>query len=473
MPLWILWFQAVRSLRPACARFRTFAWMVLILAGFCIRQDHLGVTSFVRCFGLAPSAYPRFLHLFHSTGLNLEALTALWARLVLRLFQALEVNGALLVLADGIKAPREGRKMPAVKSLHQESTNNTKPPYIMGHSLQALSVLVRSPAGTVAAIPITARIHEGVVFSNRDRRTLLDKLVALLLTLDKVGQRPMILIADAYYASRKVIIPLLATGHHLVTRARINTVAYLPASSPTKAKRGRPRRYGAKIQLRKLAAVKKGWRNAPSPIPGEGNVTVAFRHADLLWRPTGRLVRFVIVHHPKRGTIFLMATDLTLAPMDILLLYSYRFRIEVGFRQAIQVLGAYAYHFWMRDMHPIRKGDGNQHPHHETPKYRDNIRRKISAYHRFVQLGCIAQGLLLHLAVNHGPSVWKHYKSWMRTMNLNAPPSERVVASALGETAGEFLATHAETQTLHKFLAPYQRHEDPHATEIPKLTRSA
>ena len=68
--------------------------------------------------------------------------------------------------------------MSAVKFLHQESQNNTKPKYIMGHSL-AISLLGHCGAGQVAAVPLISRIHEGLVYSNRDARTLLDKLVAL------------------------------------------------------------------------------------------------------------------------------------------------------------------------------------------------------------------------------------------------------------------------------------------------------
>jgi len=33
---------------------------------------------------------------------------------------------------------------------------------------------------SVFALPLVCRIHEGVVFSNRDRRTLLDKMVLLI-----------------------------------------------------------------------------------------------------------------------------------------------------------------------------------------------------------------------------------------------------------------------------------------------------
>ena len=39
MTLWISWMHAVRCLRPACSRSRTFLWMVLVLMGLCCRMS--------------------------------------------------------------------------------------------------------------------------------------------------------------------------------------------------------------------------------------------------------------------------------------------------------------------------------------------------------------------------------------------------------------------------------------------------
>jgi hypothetical protein len=62
---------------------------------------------------------------------KLDQLTALWTQVVLRLFpQPLRINGRLVLVGDGIKIPKCGRKMPAVKRLHQQSESNTKPEYI-------------------------------------------------------------------------------------------------------------------------------------------------------------------------------------------------------------------------------------------------------------------------------------------------------------------------------------------------------
>ena len=256
--------------------------------------------------------------------------------------------------------------MPAVKLLHQQSASNSKPEYIMGHSFQAVSLLVQGPAGHVAAVPLVSRIHEGLVWSNRDTRTLLDKLALLLFSLAGILDRKLLLVADAYYASGKMIAQLLGQGHQLVTRAKSNAVAYWPVQPPARRRRGRPRLYGEKVKLKDLARDEGQFLSAPSPVYGEQNVTLRYRAIDLLWRPAGRLVRFVIVRHPLRGTIFLLATDLTLEPMDIILLYGYRFKIELGFRQAVHVVGSYAYHFWMAAMKPRRRGQGDQYLHRQS-----------------------------------------------------------------------------------------------------------
>jgi hypothetical protein len=412
--------------------------MSVVLMGMSMREDNLGVTSFVRAVFLKPSRYRALLHLFHSGALKLDRLLSLWVRLALRLFSPVMHEQYTVLVADGIKAPREGRKMPAVKSLHQESNNNSKPAYIMGHSFQAVSLLVNGLAGQCFAAPLVSRICEGLVFSNRDSRTLLDKLVAMFLEITGVAKRPCLLVADAYYASRKVILPLLEAGHHLVSRAKINSVAWTRAPQPEKRKRGRPRMYGEKITLKTMFDT-GAFTPAPSPVYGEKDVTVEYLCLDLLWRPVGRPVRFVLVKHPTRGNIILLSTLLTMPPLDVLRIYSLRFKIESAFRQAVNTLGAYFYHFWMKDMSPISKGSGDQYMHRQSGDYRAAVRRKIKAYHAWAQLACITQGLLLHLAINHHSVVWKKFRSWLRTMRPGYAPSELVVSIALRQSLPEFL----------------------------------
>ena len=182
-------------------------WFVTSVAGLSVRSDHLGVTSIVRALSLDAKYYDNLLDNCHSTGISLHRLKYLVDNapsVLLALANVSNsVNGRPVIIADGKKKGKEGKKMPARKSLHQESESNTKPTFIMGHSYQALSVLVTA-ASTVFAVPLDIKIHEGFSFPPiADKRTLLDKLLGLLSSLQLAEL--CYLVADAYYSNGKMV----------------------------------------------------------------------------------------------------------------------------------------------------------------------------------------------------------------------------------------------------------------------------
>jgi len=133
MALWMAWWEAINLLRPAFSRLRSFLWFATTVAGLTVRTEHLGVTSIVRALKLQPRLYNKLLRSFHSTAVDIDRLSALWAQAVMRLFrEPVRVNGRRVLVGDGIKVAKCGRKMPGVKLLHQQSGTNAKPEYIMG-----------------------------------------------------------------------------------------------------------------------------------------------------------------------------------------------------------------------------------------------------------------------------------------------------------------------------------------------------
>jgi hypothetical protein len=71
------------------------------------------------------------------------------------------------------------------------------------------------------------------------------------------------------------------------------------------------------VRLCELFADPTAFTSVSSPVYGESGITISYRCVDLLWKPVGHLVRFVLVNHPVRGSIMLMCTEATLDPIDI------------------------------------------------------------------------------------------------------------------------------------------------------------
>lgn len=454
MELWSFWWSVMMLLRPAFPRQRTFLWFVSAVCGFCIRTDLLGVTSFVRCLGLKPELYDRLLDMFHCKGLDFKKLRRLWVKAVLQVSSGMlwKVNGRIVLIGDGVKNPKSGKKMPGVKKLHQESESNTKPEYIFGHSLQAVSVVAKA-SGWLTAIPLGAEIHEGVVFSNRCRKTLLDRMLELVASLGI--DMPAYYVFDAYYGAEKMIAGVLDKGDHLITRMRSNAVAYLEPDEASQPSRGRRRKYGRKMKLSSVFAEKDGWTDGECLVYGV-RTKVRFKSRVMLWRQAGRKVLFVFAVLENGKKAMFLSTDTGLSALDVIELYSARFRIEVGFKVSIRIVGAMGYHFWMSGMKPVDRKGKNQYMHRTSEGYRYAVRRKLAAYHNYMQCGIIAHGTMTLLSILKPDLCWTNFGSWMRTMRPEASPSEWVVAQALKNTFAEFLTVSENMCNWTKFLLRYR-----------------
>lgn len=434
------------ELRAAFSDKRTYLWFCTAVAGVMIRNDLAGVTSIIRALGLSGKYYDRLLDFFHSSAVDRDLLARLWSKSVIGFGLSHTINGRIILIGDGIKVPKEGRKMPGVKLLHQDSDSNSKPEFIMGHSCQAVALCAKALSGFFA-IPLIARIHEGLVFSNRDQRTLIDKM-ALMIDMLSITE-PYYFLGDAYYACQKMVAAMLKSGNHLVTRVRSNSVAYeapIPKKYPT---RGRPKKYGNKVYLRTVFTKElSAFKNAIAP----DEHRILIHSKKLFWKAAGHIVQFVFVIHPVHGKTIFMTTDLAMTESQVVQAYSLRFKIEISFRQAVHTIGTYAYHFWMMNMKPISRKSGNQFLHKESEKFRNSITRKLGAYHLHLQVGVIAQGILQYLSASASVLVWSYFHSWIRTIRPGVAPSEAVTAMALRNAFPEFLTDSLSCSNFTKFI---------------------
>ena len=150
-----------------------------------------------------------------------------------------------------------------------------------------------------------------------------------------MGKR-CLLVLDAYFAVGPVFAILKKVVDingqrlvHIVTRAKSNVVGY--GDPPAKTGRpGRPCQYGQKFSLMTLFETRAtAFEQNVIELYGRYK-TVSLLCLDLVWKPVGEKIRFVLVADGTERFI-LMCSDLTLSAPDIVRAYSYRFKIEVNF----------------------------------------------------------------------------------------------------------------------------------------------
>jgi hypothetical protein len=251
----------------------------------------------------------------------------------------------------------------------------------MAHSMQMHSLLVEGFGKKISTVLLSARIHEGLVFSNRDHRTLLDKMNAMVTSTLSLEKKDFLLVADPYYSSAALLDSMAARNGAMVVRVRNNAVGYLPVLPSDKPRRGRPKKYGDRVVIFDLFKDRSDkWTTIPSPIRDEKGITIRYRDIDLMWKQLKNKVRFLLCDHPVRGQCLLMTNDWELKPEEAIRLYHARFGVEMSFKALVHTIGGFDYHFWMKGMDKLKRGDGDQYLHRKTNEYREKVRSKMTSY---------------------------------------------------------------------------------------------
>ncbi len=341
------------SFASCFSRKASFHWFVTIVLGFLLRSDQLGLTSIIRDLALDPGCYHSMLHFFRASSWSLEQLRQRWFQTAKEFLPLYQEGNRYVLVGDGVKQSKEGRRMPGIKKLFQESENSAKPEYIHGHLFGGLGILAGS-VGHWACVPLSIRLHDGLQAAKKWSPSIHSSSHVVQMLEDACRATQVfgdsLLLLDRYFLSRPALETLASfqNGGHtleLVTKAKKSCVAY---EKPTAKQpgRGRPRKKGATLHLKELfSSRKEQFQEARMELYGKKE-TVHYYCVDLLWhQQLYQELRFVLVEWNGIQSI-LVSTSLGLDPLTILRLYSYQFRIECTFRELKQQIGAFCYHFF-------------------------------------------------------------------------------------------------------------------------------
>lgn len=413
-------YHVFKAVRPAFTRERAWILGCSVILGFIGCWDMAGVSSLCRFWGLNEQGYLALLHFFQATSWDHQRLMRLWTGWVLKQAVAVDEEGRLVVIADHSLVVKDGRQMPGVVTLRQDSETQSKPSYFRGHCWGVLGLLVGS-LERCFCLPFQAELHQGHVHVGEEKLSMSQQPVQMALDFARTHQRYLWLILDAFFAASPVF--KLASGQRdadgrpwveVLTKAKKGYVAYT-------------------LDGTQRVPLDEGFDAQPLS-QGECRVyaepeTVSYRAQNLLWH--GELVRFIWVQS-SQGRMVLMSSDLMLDPLRAVELYCGRMRIESTFDRLKHLLKAFEYHFWSKGLprHSRRPRKNSTLEAPATPEALEAVKRCWRAYERFVSLGCLALGLLQVLALKYPQQILAQHQRFLRTRPQGIP-SEGVVKDVL------------------------------------------
>ncbi|MCK5613017.1 transposase [Candidatus Pacearchaeota archaeon] len=435
-------YKSLEEFRDVFSRQSTWLIFAMVVLGFMATPEVIGVSSFCRFWLLDVNGYHSLLRFFRSNAWSLDQLTQKWGQFAVAQDETVQSDGRAVMLGDHVYAPKDGRRMPAVTTLRQNSETQSKPSYFRGQNWGAIGLLIGSMSSPFC-LPLSLRIHQGLnqvearSATNTGKETSAKRIVKMALEFALQNQIACVLVLDAFFSVGTVFylansvwsLHLKAPLVTVIARAKKNYTAYFPAEEPEERKPGRPAKYGKKIKL--MECFDHLWTFSKKRCFVYGKEEEVFIMAlDLLWKGTGGMIRFVFAK-TSRGPIVLMCSDLSQDPVKALELYCSRIRIEVMFDVLKNLIKAFHFRFWSKKM-PLNSRKPKRNKDLKIPAAEDlkDVKRCFSAFEIFVLLGAIAQGLLQLVSLKYTNDVWKKSFAFIRTKSRELP-SERTVKQVI------------------------------------------
>lgn len=436
--------------RKSFKRGTTWRKFVTLVIGFMLRANHYGVTSIVSTLRLEPKYYHTLLHFFRSSGYTATWLYEQWIRISKHEVAFLRISERIILLGDHIKISKEGRRMPEIQILHQDSENSGKGEYIEGHTYAQVGAIITKDAIS-RTLPLMSEQQKSPPRKENSKEPDGDTLVTQMVNLlGKVlnafnSEDKAIAVLDAYFskataflAAEKIVDEEGNRRLEIITRSRDDSVGFTVPVPRPKGKRGATPKWGTRIVLRSLFEDMSKFTENTLTLYGK-STKIKYLCKDLLWKPLGeqRLVRFVVLES-DRGRMILMSSDLTLSPEQIITIYCLRFKIETSFDEQKNDIGSFSYRFWSKSL-PKRKRwtKNNQLPQVEHCMRVEDAKRAIES---FVCMG--ASGISTIIAFSHNRQIWNRYPGWIRTLRSTIP-SLAVTKETLAQDFPAFLKSYA------------------------------
>jgi DDE superfamily endonuclease len=341
---WSEWSEWLAAGLHARNRWR----LPVLLAGILFAQGRRTVTTWLRAAGVSDD-FQDYYYFLAALGRKTKPIATLLLLLVLR---TLPLPDRILAVIDDTPTKRYGPKVEGADIHRNPTPGPADQKYLYGHIWVTLSLAVRHPRFGALAMPLRAMLYvrrktmatipkwRGWTFATK--LVLAARLVEWIAPIVKQAGKTLWIVVDGGYVKAPFLKRALRAGATVVGRLRKDAALRdLPRKlrRGKRRRRGRPRKYGKnKISLAKRAAHCNGWETAKCIVYGK-TVTKLYKTFLATYRPTGGVIRVVIVEEDHDWYPF-FSTDPNATAVEIIEAFADRATIEQDFHDVKEVWGA-------------------------------------------------------------------------------------------------------------------------------------
>lgn len=272
-----------------------------------------------------------------------------------------------------------------------------------GHCWVVVGLLHRLAAGKWCCFPLRAGLFRrekyGAPGTFEDKLMIAQKLLeALKFPLNAL------LVGDNFYGAARFVNEFKG---HVLSHLKVTAVAYDFPEPVEKLGRGRPKKYGPKVQLRHFLDDSARLTSHSLMVYGKEQ-TIETASFEGLLEGHLRPVKIVLVKGLRDEQFLLFTTDRTLTNEQMVEYYAARFQIEIAFRELKQDVGAFTYRL-----------------------------QGQASFGRYLQIAFVAYALLKYLAIRGDvkpkATAWYHPKGLASPARVQQVISQRFQAQRIFE----------------------------------------
>jgi hypothetical protein len=254
------------------------------------------------------------------------------------------------IVIDDSPTKRYGKKIEGAGWHHNPTPGKTDAEYCYGHSWVVATLVIAHPLFGEVSFPIASSLYlrknEIKKLAKKYHRKfetkteMAVKIMQRLVPKLKVFGKQIEVIVDGGYAKDSVLVPLGEMEEVVtITRFRQDAALFEMPKQPKKPGKGRPKKYGDQIDVRKKVETNFGWKTIECRQYGK-TVRKKYKTFVAVSRITkGKPIRVVLVKEENDVWVPLISTDVKMEVKEILEAYSVRFGIEETFKDLKEVYG--------------------------------------------------------------------------------------------------------------------------------------